>query len=72
MPPHDSDQPTSNERGILAGWIDGELTAHIQVGGTAPRRLNRAEYLETIRDLFYMQDFELPPGFPGDSEVHGI
>ena len=72
MPPHDSDQPTKAERKILADWIDQELTKHIKIGGTAPRRLNRAEYLKTIRELVYMSDYELPPGFPGDSEVHGF
>ena len=72
MPPHDADQPTTEERIVLADWVDRELSKHIRIGGTAPRRLNRAEYLKTIRQLVYMDDYELPPGFPGDSEVYGF
>jgi len=72
MPPQNRDQPSSEERKTLAEWIDRELTSHIKIGGTAPRRLNQAEYLKTIRDLVYMRDYELPPGFPGDSETHGF
>lgn len=72
MPPHDADQPTDDERKVLADWIDRELTEHMEIGGTAPRRLNRNEYLRTIRQLVYLHDYELPPGFPGDTEVHGF
>ena len=72
MPPQDADQPSANERKSLTTWIDRELTTHIKIGGTAPRRLNRDEYLKTIRQLTYINDYELPPGFPGDSEVHGF
>ena len=72
MPPRDADQPTAHQRNALAKWIDQELSKNIKIGGTAPRRLNRAEYLNTIRQLTYLRDFELPPGFPGDSEVHGF
>ena len=72
MPPHDSEQPTPVERRVLANWIDHELSTHIKIGGTAPRRLNQAEYLKTLRGLVYLPDYELPPGFPGDSEVHGF
>ncbi len=72
MPPAKKDQPTREERKILAQWIDSELTKHIKIGGTSPRRLNQAEYLKTIRELVYMRDYQLPPGFPGDSETHGF
>ena len=72
MPPHDSDQPTEEDKKVLADWIERELSTHIKFGGTAPRRLNKAEYLKTIRELVYMGDYELPPGFPGDSELNGF
>ena len=72
MPPYDSDQPDRGEKKILADWIDRELSAQISFGGTRPRRLNQNEYLNTVRELLYMRDYQLPPGFPGDSEVHGF
>ena len=72
MPPPGSDQPTAGERKLLGDWIDDQLSRHLRIGGTAPRRLNQAEYLKTVRELVSMRDYELPPGFPGDSEVHGF
>ena len=72
MPPQDHDQPSPEERKVLSAWLDSQLTTHIKVGGTPPRRLNQAEYLKTLRELLYMHDYELPPGFPGDSEANGF
>ncbi|MBX2851646.1 MAG: DUF1588 domain-containing protein [Phycisphaeraceae bacterium] len=72
MPPHGVDKPTAKERRILSDWIDQELSKQIEIGGTPPRRLNKTEYRNTIRSLFYIPDYELPQGFPGDTTVHGF
>ena len=56
MPPKKKAQPTTAEKEFVIGWIENALT---KVDCTAPkdpgrvtlRRLNRAEYNNTIRDL---------------------
>jgi uncharacterized protein DUF1592/uncharacterized protein DUF1588/uncharacterized protein DUF1587/uncharacterized protein DUF1585/uncharacterized protein DUF1595 len=68
MPPRKKIQPSAAEKEILLTWIDQELTT---VLGSRPfgqvariRRLTKVEYLNTIRDLFYFDDFkaeDLPP-----------
>ncbi len=68
MPPKKKRQPSDAEKDILLTWIDQELVA---VLGSRPfgqvarvRRLTRIEYANTIRDLFYFEDFkadDLPP-----------
>jgi len=68
MPPKKKAQPSDAERNALLTWIDRELVA---VLGARPfgqvarvRRLTRVEYANTVRDLFYFDDFkadDLPP-----------
>jgi hypothetical protein len=68
MPPKKKAQPSEAEKNILLNWIDQELVA---VLGSRPfgqvariRRLTRVEYANTIRDLFYFDEFkaeDLPP-----------
>ncbi|PHR94522.1 MAG: hypothetical protein COA78_32170 [Blastopirellula sp.] len=72
MPPEDSDQPTAAERAILLSWLDQQLFKHNHIGGTPMRRLNKREYLNTVRTLFGMSNFELPGSFPQDTESHGF
>jgi len=72
MPPADESQPTKTERESLAQWLDEKLLEHTPIGGTLPRRLNRSEYQATIRKLFDLTDFEVPVGFPSDTELHGF
>jgi len=72
MPPEDEDQPSPEERETLMVWLDEKLLEHTPFGGTLPRRLSVSEYRTTIRDLFDLPDFELPVGFPKDSEYHGF
>ena len=72
MPPEDEDQPSTEERAALIAWLDESLLEHTPIGGTLPRRLNQAEYVATIRDLFSLSDFQLPIGFPQDTEFHGF
>ena len=72
MPPEDEDQPSEEERATLVSWLDKNLLENTPIGGTLPRRLSADEYRATIRDLFDLQDYELPLGFPKDSEYHGF
>ncbi len=72
MPPEDEDQPSNEERAILTSWLDEYLLDNTPLGGTIPRRLSADEYRSTIRDLFDLPDYELPLGFPKDSEYHGF
>ncbi len=72
MPPEDEDQPTKEERIQMLTWLDEKLLHHTPIGGTLPRRLSAEEYRSTIRDLFDLPDYELPLGFPKDSEYHGF
>lgn len=72
MPPEDEDQPSEEERATLITWLDENLLANTPFGGTLPRRLSAEEYRGTIRDLFGLPDYELPLGFPKDSEYHGF
>jgi hypothetical protein len=72
MPPADEPQPDDDELAQLLPWLDESLLAHTPIGGTLPRRLNQAEYVASIRHIFGLQDFELPLGFPRDTEFHGF
>ena len=72
MPPKKKSQPTRAEREELVEWIDESLSRHVPLGGTPARRLNQTEYQATVKSLFGIKDFELPPGFPVDREHHGF
>lgn len=73
MPPEDADQPSIEEREMLIRSLDRVLYAIASEsrssGSVTARRLNRAEYNNTIRDLF---GFDIKPAdkFPSD-EVGG-
>jgi hypothetical protein len=71
MPPKKKAQPSDAERSAVVAWLDRMLTKHSPAGGTVARRLNRQEYLATIEQLFGVS-FELPLGFPEDTEGHGF
>src|SRR5262249_35664518 len=56
MPPPERPQPTPAERDLIMGWIDSTVLVIDCNGSRDPgrvtlRRLNRAEYNNTIRDL---------------------
>ena len=73
MPPDDAGSfPKTQERDEFLAWLKEKLTRHAPVGGTLPRRLNRVEYENTIRDLFDYPEFELPPSFPSDTSKYGF
>jgi len=72
MPPMDKKQPSAEERKVLMTWLDQSLVTHSKAGGAPLRRLNRREYLNTIRTVFLLEDFELPVSFPADNTLHGF
>lgn len=72
MPPKEKPQPTEKERAQLLSWLDWELTNNSPVGGGTLRRLNRREIENSLKDLFPIPGFELPPGFPPDNTYHGF
>lgn len=76
MPPDDEDkQPTLDEREKIMKWIDVIVFAvdpdHPDPGRVTIRRLNRAEYNNTIRDLIGV-DFQPADDFPADDSGYGF
>ncbi|MEM9481501.1 MAG: DUF1588 domain-containing protein [Verrucomicrobiota bacterium] len=72
MPPEKKKtQPTKEEREVLVSWIDQQLMEHTTTGGTVARRLNKTEYLNTLRSIFGSW-VQLPEGFPADDFDHGF
>ncbi len=70
MPPFGARQPSHDERERFAGSVLaelGELDASARGSGTPVRRLNRIEYLNTLRDLFRIRQIRLPVTFPDDN-----
>lgn len=56
MPPENEKQPTEEDRALITGWINDELehaltTATATGGRSQLRRLTRAEYENTVKDL---------------------
>ncbi len=73
MPPREAESfPTATEREDMTSWLEGKLTQYAPVGGTVPRRLNRVEYENTIRDVFGIPEFEVPYSFPTDDSESGF
>jgi len=75
MPPKGLPQPTAAERSRLTAWIDAAL-AQAQCdlknpGRVTLRRLNRAEYDNTIRDLLGVT-FHAADDFPSDDVGYGF
>ncbi len=76
MPPDDAPQPAANERERVVAWLDDQLAAAERQGPRDPgrvtiRRLNRAEYNNTIRDLLGV-DFQPADDFPSDDVGYGF
>lgn len=73
MPPEDEPQPKPEDTGRFADWVAGEL-ARAEVSQKSNRivlrRLNRAEYANTIRDLVGVP-FN-PEAFPEDPPASGF
>ena len=76
MPPEDADQPSDEQRKTLVNALDQKLCAvscdlRPRPGKVAARRLNRAEYNHSIRDLFGI-DAEPANDFPSDEVGSGF
>lgn len=77
MPPADDTDflPTQTERDAIVGWLEKELfhfdPENPDPGKVTLRRLNRAEYNATIRDLVGV-DFKPAEDFPPDDSGYGF
>lgn len=76
MPPKKSAPPSNADLTSVVNWIVNELrrreAAIRSTGGRVVlRRLNRAEYLNTIRDLFG-SNIKVPNDIPADPPAHGF
>lgn len=72
MPP--SGQMPDKDRSALVGWIQRAASANCQLdtpGKVTIRRLNRAEYNNTVRDLFGL-DLKPAADFPSDDVGEGF
>jgi hypothetical protein len=76
MPPAGGPQPTPEERKRLLAWLEATADrlddkAPRTPGRVPPRRLTRAEYNNTIRDLTGL-DFRPADDFPPDDTAYGF
>jgi hypothetical protein len=75
MPPEKKLQPPPAERELIANWIESEIfkcdCTHPDPGRVTIRRLNRAEYNNTIRDLVGVK-FQPADDFPSDDTGYGF
>src|SRR5690349_5328585 len=75
MPPEKKPQPTPEERELITTWVESEIFKcdcdHPDPGRVTIRRLNRAEYNNTIRDLIGV-DFQPADDFPSDDSGYGF
>lgn len=76
MPPRNKPQPTLEEKDMVARWIEREVnkidcSLPPDPGRVTLRRLNKAEYNNTIRDLAGV-DFQPAADFPNDDVGYGF
>lgn len=75
MPPKDKPKPTAAEYAVITSWIDKQFaqrdTGPRNPGRVTIRRLNRAEYNNTIRDLIGVS-FQPADDFPSDDVGYGF
>jgi hypothetical protein len=74
MPPADREQPTADERAAIRAWVRGEYADLLAArqrreGRSRLRRLSRAEYADTLEDLFGIRPN--PYDLPLDGRVDG-
>jgi hypothetical protein len=77
MPPKKSKRPDAAEKAaalksLASTLIAAEKKRFEAEGRTAVRRLTRAEYENTIRDLFDMPGIALQANLPADGSAHGF
>ena len=75
MPPENKPQPTAAECQLITNWVTSCFFKcdcnHPDPGRITIRRLNRAEYNNTIRDLMGI-DFQPAGDFPADDSGYGF
>lgn len=76
MPPKEKPRPTGKEVAALAEWINrriasAEIASNASSGRVPLRRLNRAEYENTVRDLLGVE-LDLKDLLPPDAAVNGF
>jgi len=72
MPPEGEPRPDAAELEIICDWIsDVTKKAQPEPDRAVPRRLNRAQYNNTIRDLIGL-DLKLADDFPSDDVGYGF
>ena len=72
MPPEGEPRPDAAELEIICSWIDAATSRLDHVPGHhSPRRLNRAQYNNTIRDLIGL-DLRPADEFPSDDVGYGF
>ena len=76
MPPRGIPRPPEEQVAALVGFVEGEFDKADRrqkpdPGRITARRLNRAEYSNTIRDLLQV-DFRADKDFPSDDSGHGF
>ena len=77
MPPRDRPRPPAAETtavvtSLRTALADAERSRLDEAGRTGVRRLTRAEYENTIRDLFQMPGIPLQADLPVDGSAHGF
>ncbi len=77
MPPKKRDRPPAAEISTVTAWLAQTLNRADRArvdreGGTPLRRLTRAEYENTVRDLFDLPGAAVQGGLPADGSAHGF
>jgi Protein of unknown function (DUF1592)/Protein of unknown function (DUF1588)/Protein of unknown function (DUF1587)/Protein of unknown function (DUF1585)/Protein of unknown function (DUF1595)/Planctomycete cytochrome C len=77
MPPGKRPKPTPSEAARLITWVERDLlatdcTVRRDPGRVTLRRLNKAEYTSTIRDLLFIDGFKAAEDFPADDVGYGF
>ena len=76
MPPIEEEQPDEKDRQAVAAWLEGEFDRIDRVtppdpGRVTARRLNRAEYNNTVKELLGV-DLRPADDFPQDDSGYGF
>ncbi len=75
MPPEGEEAPDAAERKLVADWIDARVFSPVDgrpdPGAVVLRRLNRVEYVNTMRDLLGV-DFHPREPLPADDSGYGF
>jgi hypothetical protein len=77
MPPKKKPRPPAADLKAVTAWLNDALVeadrARLDAESrTGVRRLTRAEYENTVRDLFHMPGIALQAGLPADGSAHGF